>query len=364
MEKFLKYLPLQFSLLFLVVLLQFPTVVASIEVPNETLACPEGDGWVKVVGNTPSYASSTEKITEICVMGEGSWGNSKHYFNKDGYSPYERVTGQEEVVANCWGVSGIGTSSAQAQRNQEICCPSISYASFKTEKLEPLCGEYEGNYTYDINDWPAKGAFCEIGYSEPKNPVFPAQGEKTTWECILNIGVERVASAVKPIEDIRKVTCTAEREEKPVLTCGDYATDYAYDINDWPAEGEFCEVGVIDGDEPEFPAQGESATWNCILDSEEKELKTYTNEVNNVEEIECEAKRATEPEVLAEEDEVEEKEPKKEVLAAATVAITDTAGGNTSSVIAMQVILLISLVSAIWSYIEGERILPTLGKRK
>jgi hypothetical protein len=320
--------------------------------------CPEGNGWVKVEGTNPSYIAPSGVIKRICVMG----GGFRHYFKQDGTTPYKQLEGpgqgQDEVVSDCWGVTGISTNSGEAWKNDkhsEGFCPDISHASFKVKVVDPhpICGGYATNYTHDVNDWPAQGEFCEIGEPDPENPVFPAPGGITTWDCIIGGNMILTREAVN---DIKKVTCEATRDEKPeeepTPVCGGYADHYTHDINDWPAQGEFCEVGESDPENPVFPAQGESTTWNCTSNSKP---------------VVCEATRG--------EEELEEDEPEEEVLGVglgpeiavlgvATVAVTDTSGGSNSTVIAMQVILLLSLVSAIWTYLEDGNFSAVLSRKR
>jgi hypothetical protein len=400
MKKFLKFLPVAIFLLAIVALVQFPTVSAqSVNSGNGVSpVCPEDDNWIKVNGTNPSYTAPLDKqIEEICVMG----GGFRHYFNDNGYIPYDSIPGpgqgQDEVVSDCWGVKGIGKNVGEAWKNtKHSCgfCPDISHASFKIgDVINPfvrvtyICkaeidGMVEGYNIYMSSGqhlWrirhesgPATNfstnflsdvqGYIEIGETKLFPTFQNANGVKviTTPENNQYKGTASVSGAICKME-----------EPKPL--CGGYADEYTYDISDWPLEGEFCAVGIIDGEEPTFPAQGEKVTWNCIIGENSFAVRTHANGLNDIEKVICEATRDEEPEeeeeikddgeVLGEKEEPKEEEPEPEVLAAATVAITDTAGGNTSSFIAMQVILLISLVSAIWSYFESSETLAALRKK-
>ncbi len=122
------------------------------------------------------------------------------------------------------------------------------------EPPDPQCGARSNTYAFSLEGWASETAFCLEGSPEPSNVKFPGEGETVNWECA---------------NEKSTVSCSATRETAPPPpppSCGSRAQRLPYDSEDWPENTTFCDVGIVDPEEPVFPEVGETTEWECVTD--------------------------------------------------------------------------------------------------
>lgn len=125
------------------------------------------------------------------------------------------------------------------------------------EPPDPQCGSRSNSYTFSLEGWASETSFCLIGSPQPSNVQFPDEGETVNWECV---------------NEKSSVSCSATRESAPPPppppppSCGSRAQRLPYDSEDWPENTNFCDVGIVDPEEPAFPEVGEKTEWECVTD--------------------------------------------------------------------------------------------------
>ena len=102
-----------------------------------------------------------------------------------------------------------------------------------TSPTDPKCGtHHEQLFAAMQRVWPA-GSFCAKGTADPANPVFPAEGNIVTWNCI---------------EGSKSVSCTSGRDFlTKCATTADCSQEAPYEIcfNDVCLRGDVLNNGVI-----------------------------------------------------------------------------------------------------------------------
>lgn len=141
------------------------------------------------------------------------------------------------------------------------------------EIINGVCGSAATNYAWNLTSYPEEIDFCQTGslfngeIVAKYQPNFPDNDETISWTCFGNdYGTD--------------VTCEASRDPLPEAQCGNAATNYAWNVNNYPGDAIFCETGEIEVN-PSFPNQGQTVSWTCILYNEF--------------ETTCEASRSTQP---------------------------------------------------------------------
>ena len=119
---------------------------------------------------------------------------------------------------------------------------------------DPVCGGKAVSLsatltTVQIDGWN-KASYCSVGDASYK-PTLPDVGKSVSWNCVSG-GASK--------------TCTATRAAATPPSCGSRAGNYSWDETDWKSGTSYCSPGEATSS-PAFPAQGDTASWTCTMNS-------------------------------------------------------------------------------------------------
>jgi hypothetical protein len=193
-------------------------------------------------GDTKATAPSTPTSTPV---GPNDWYATRSGDPKSttGNNTGSGVTTGSVTPSTTTSTSGGGTTSTTTSSSGNWFTNMFSGGSSgggggtttppPTSPTDPKCGtHHEQLFAAMQRVWPA-GSFCAKGTADPANPVFPAEGNIVTWNCI---------------EGSKSVSCTSGRDFLTrCATTADCSQEAPYEIcfNDVCLRGDVLNNGVI-----------------------------------------------------------------------------------------------------------------------